>query len=615
MKRLTSFSLGARIGLAVFGLTLLISGSSSAFYYYSTRNFVIKQMGGRLLDIGRTGAWLFGPDERAAIIELHSRVLRKRAPLSKSDLDLGAEDTLAALNQEDAEEIMRSTAFQSLVQNLRQIKDGSRRGIHPLRTLPQLPEDSNDVPLVRYAYLLVSIPDSTDHTITMFLADADYARIDENQDGIIADDESGNPIGTLWRTPLAEFKQAFDGEAIAGSEWYTDNWGTWLSAAIPIKNRAGRVIAVLGLDYDIRGEANLLHQFQQVAIAMIVAGSMLAVVLGILIAQLLKYRLRPLVQGVARMAQRDYSVHLPIKSSDEVGQLARGFNEMVSVIKAHADSLEVQNKAIERFVPREFLQQMGHETVLTVSLGDAVERAMTVMFCDIRSFTSLSEQMTPAENFRFLNEYLSRISPIIRENHGFIDKYIGDAVMALFPQSPRDALRAASQMQMELALFNAEKKEAGAEPIRFGIGLHFGQLTLGAVGEENRLEGTVISDAVNVAARLEHLTKQARVNVLFSEDLLQRLGDEARYFKFRPLGDIRLRGRRERTRIYEFLEGLPAEEIQRRLDAGPRIATALQAVRSGNREQALELLEQALTEMPSDEAMQSIYQKIKGRPA
>ena len=163
--------------------------------------------------------------------------------------------------------------------------------------------------------------------------------------------------------------------------------------------------------------------------------------------------------------------------------------------------------AFSRFVPTEFLQLLGQDSLLSVSLGDAVERDITVVFSDIRAFTSLSEQMSPEESFAFLNSYLSGVGPVIRNHRGFIDKYIGDAVMALFPEDPADALHAAIAMQRFVREFNEQRLVEGRPEIRIGVGLHHGRVMLGTIGEDKRLEGTVISDAVNIASRLEGLTK------------------------------------------------------------------------------------------------------------
>ena len=124
-------------------------------------------------------------------------------------------------------------------------------------------------------------------------------------------------------------------------------------------------------------------------------------------------------------------------------------------------SLAKLNAAYGRFVPHDFINLLERPSIIEVKLGDNQEKDMTVLFADIRDFTALSEQMTPAENFAFINSYLGRVSPAIRENNGFIDKYIGDAVMALFPTSPSDAVRAAIDMQKELNIYNEEREKNG----------------------------------------------------------------------------------------------------------------------------------------------------------
>jgi class 3 adenylate cyclase len=131
---------------------------------------------------------------------------------------------------------------------------------------------------------------------------------------------------------------------------------------------------------------------------------------------------------------------------------------------------------------------------------------MSILFSDIRSFTTLSESMMPDENFAFINAYLERMGPVIRDHNGFIDKYIGDAIMALFKNAD-DALRAGLAMLDTLDQFNAGRRAAGQQPIAIGIGINTGSLMLGTIGERHRMDGTVISDAVNLAARVESLTK------------------------------------------------------------------------------------------------------------
>ena len=194
-------------------------------------------------------------------------------------------------------------------------------------------------------------------------------------------------------------------------------------------------------------------------------------------------------------------------------------NELLARIKTHIELSKI-NIAYGRFVPREFLRFLERESIVDVRLGDQVLKEMSILFADIRSFTTLSEGMSPEENFNFLNSYLSRVGPVIRNRRGFIDKYIGDAVMALFPESADDALQAAIAIQKEVAIYNRYRQKSGYRAIAIGIGLHRGSLMLGTIGEEQRMESTVISDAVNLASRLEELTKVYGVSILISGAML-----------------------------------------------------------------------------------------------
>jgi len=224
--------------------------------------------------------------------------------------------------------------------------------------------------------------------------------------------------------------------------------------------------------------------------------------------------------------------------------------ELLARIRTHLTLSQINN-AYARFVPREFLTQLGQENILNVRLGDQIQKEMTVMFADIRSFTTLSENLTPEENFRFVNTLLSGLGPIIRNHNGFIDKFLGDGVMALFPDSADDAVNAAIEMQKELIEFNQTRPKNSQ--VRIGIGIHTGTLTLGTVGEERRMEGTVISDVVNAAARLETLTKIFGCGVIISEETLKKLNST---YPHRSLGIVRVKGKRQAVSIYEVLSGL-----------------------------------------------------------
>lgn len=216
--------------------------------------------------------------------------------------------------------------------------------------------------------------------------------------------------------------------------------------------------------------------------------------------------------------------------------------------------LERKVSTFHKFVPIQFLKLLNIEEYDEIKLGLCVEKNMTIMFSDIREFTVLSEKMTPQENFKFINSYLTQMEPIIDKYHGFIDKYIGDAIMALFPTCADDAVQAAIAMLKQLEKYNAGRQRAGYSPIEIGIGLHTGPLMLGTVGDHNRMDGTVISDAVNLASRVEGLTKTYGTPLLITEQTYQQLSDPSQY-QNRIIDCVNVKGKTERITIYEVFDG------------------------------------------------------------
>ncbi|HLO47406.1 MAG TPA: ATP-binding protein [Kamptonema sp.] len=247
--------------------------------------------------------------------------------------------------------------------------------------------------------------------------------------------------------------------------------------------------------------------------------------------------------------------------------------EMLARIRTHI-SITQLTLAYGRFVPRNFLKFLSKESIIDVQIGDQVQQEMTVMFSDIRSFTTLSEMMSPQENFNFINSYLSQVSPVIRQHKGFIDKYIGDAIMALFPESANDAVQAAIAMQKQVALYNEQRQQQGNVPIAIGIGLHTGNLMLGTIGESERMETTVIADAVNLASRLEGLTKLYGAGILISHNTLCCL-DYTQEQCFRFLDRVMLKGKKSAVAVFEVYDGDEPEQKRLKIQTQARFEVAV----------------------------------------
>ncbi len=221
------------------------------------------------------------------------------------------------------------------------------------------------------------------------------------------------------------------------------------------------------------------------------------------------------------------------------------------------------NSSLSRFVPFQFLEYLNKGSILEVFLGDQVHKNMTILFADIRSFTTLSENMTPEENFRFLNSFLSNVVPVIREENGFVDKFMGDGIMALFPESPDHALKAAVSLQNAVLDYNRNRDRAGYRMIKLGIGIHTGGIMLGTIGEHDRMETTVISDTVNIASRMEEMTKTFGASIIISKQTYQILENPDEYH-YRYLGPVEVKGKKNEIEILEVLDGLSREEFEKK---------------------------------------------------
>ncbi|MDX2287057.1 MAG: adenylate/guanylate cyclase domain-containing protein [Bacteroidia bacterium] len=239
------------------------------------------------------------------------------------------------------------------------------------------------------------------------------------------------------------------------------------------------------------------------------------------------------------------------------------------------------NTAFGRFVPHEFLRSLGKASAVEAQLGDQVERVVTVLFSDIRDYTSLSEQMTPKDNFDFLNAYLGRIGPIIQAHGGFVNQYYGDGIMALFMEQPADALRAAAGMQQAIETYNAYRVSKGRTPLRIGIGLHTGSLMMGMIGDTLRMDTGVVSDTVNTASRMEGLTKYYGAGIILSESVYAGLPEALRQ-DIRRLGQVLVKGRKTPLQVYECFSGDPEPERSRKRASLDAFHAALDAYLSAD---------------------------------
>lgn len=308
---------------------------------------------------------------------------------------------------------------------------------------------------------------------------------------------------------------------------------------------------------------------------------------------------------------------------DERGQITYGivaFQNITERKKAEAErqkftnELFQLNQAYERFVPGQFLQFLNKSSIIDVELGDQVQLEMSVLFSDIRDFTTLSEKMTPEENFKFINSYLSRMEPVITENHGFIDKYIGDAIMALFSGEADNAVKAGIAMLHQLVEYNIHRGDSGYAPIQNGIGINTGLLMLGTVGGQNRMDGTVISDAVNLASRMEGLTKFYRVPLLITEQTYLRLTNPAHY-AIRIIDTVKVKGKSQLVTVYEVFDADSPEIKEGKLATIQIFTEALSLYNQGNLANSARLFGDCWQQNPGDVVAQIYFERCQKESA
>jgi class 3 adenylate cyclase len=309
-----------------------------------------------------------------------------------------------------------------------------------------------------------------------------------------------------------------------------------------------------------------------------------------------------LLESIRRTGRGELDSFSLVRTNDEIGALTEGYNEMSDKLRSYFKSLDNVNKANARFVPKQFLDFLGKESITDIHLGDQVQKEMTIMFSDIRDFTAMSETMTPKENFDFINNYLGYMEPVIRHNNGFIDKFMGDAIMALFPERSEDAINASIEMRIKLLEYNEIIGQFNKPAIDAGIGLHTGLLMLGIIGGEGRMDGTVISDAVNLAARLEGLTKVYGGSIIITEDTLIKLNDPSQYH-FRFLDIVKVKGKKEAIYIFEIMDGEPENMLSLKLKTKDDYNKALQAYKKKEFKDALKLLQGIEAINPADKAV------------
>jgi predicted ATPase/class 3 adenylate cyclase len=282
-------------------------------------------------------------------------------------------------------------------------------------------------------------------------------------------------------------------------------------------------------------------------------------------------------------------------------------------VQAALQAQTVLTEANQRFVPREFVSGLGLSSIVDVQLNAAIEREMNVLFVDLRGFTAMSLALGPSRTIAVINRYLSHVQPGIAAHGGFVGQYYGDGVLALFPNEAESALRGAMAMCRGLDGYNRERG-ADFPLLRFGMGLHSGPLTLGTIGDPEHFQCGVVGDSVNLASRMEGLTKHFGATLVVSGATVARVSG-LQEFGLRPLGHVEVAGRAEPIDVFECVGSYP-EAVQERIWAGnDTYLNALSLYRSGQWAQALPQFEACVAACEQDEVARRFVQRCRAPAA
>lgn len=387
-----------------------------------------------------------------------------------------------------------------------------------------------------------------------------YSTLYKYEDGqiyIVMDDDDG--VNMFKPFEKSEENEAVLNQGVVRTGQWEDADGKWLYAIGPVYDGAGTIVGV----YETGRDLSVLHRENRKIydniiqnILMITAG---LVMLVVIVTFVLLSPIRKLRRSVMAMANGDWDAEVKLRNRDEVGDLGVQFNRMARYIRQHIADITSFSEASYRFVPQQFFHSLGKKGILDIRLGDQIQKNMAVMVANLRDFRQLSKTLSPKENFDFMNSFLRRFGPIVRQEDGLISKYLGAGFMALFPGYAEEAIQAAVAIRRELSTYNQHRRSSGYATVDIGIAIHKGPLMLGIIGEERRWEGNVISDDVQRTTMLEQISDIVGCCIVVTRDYYEQLRSPER-FMHRSLGRIRLEGSDEAMELIDVFEGDPEQQ-------------------------------------------------------
>jgi adenylate cyclase len=396
-------------------------------------------------------------------------------------------------------------------------------------------------------------PGTFSHTATAFIRPGKFSKIFSesargssflvNREGLVLAHTDATRVGESFSN-LAVVKEFLAGSKTQNMVPYTD----------PLTNEARiasyRVVGFAGLGVVSEVPEALAYQaattMEQRSILVGFIILFIAFWAGYMYSGTITRPIQTLVHAAQRIASGDFKINLKAKGKDEIAHLSRAFNEM-------AQGLEERDRVKETF--NKFHNKEIVDKLLSgeVKLGGERKEA-TIFFSDVRGFTAMSEAMEPEQVVEMLNEYMTRMVVIVRKHHGVVDKYIGDAIMAIWgvpigrPDDMSNALLACLEMRIELARLNELRISRGQGALKIGMGLNTGPVIAGNIGSIEKMEYTVIGDSVNLASRMESMTKEYGTDLLVPKTISDRLKGR---FVFEQCKSAKVKGKAHAIEIFK----------------------------------------------------------------
>ncbi|TBL80787.1 adenylate/guanylate cyclase domain-containing protein [Paenibacillus thalictri] len=367
--------------------------------------------------------------------------------------------------------------------------------------------------------------------------------------------------------------------AVVSGEW-EDSSGQWMFALGPLFNSKGEIIGIYETGKDMAGINKMNVQIMTNVLKIIsLIGLILLVVITLMTVYLLS-SIQKLRRNVNLIASGEWDVKVQIRTRDEVAELGDRFNMMAESIRRYIQEVTKLSESYFRFVPQQFLKVLGRNNMTQVNLGEYQNRTMTILVCNMRQFPEFSGTLTTEENFRFINSFLKKFGPVIREYNGFTSRYLGPGMLTMFPNGSNYAIKAAVKMRATLQDYNDERSRAGYEPIDIGISIHSGDVMIGIIGEEQRMEGSVVSGEVQIALDLEKVSAKLGVTVLLTEETVRECGGRLPG-NYRKLGGLQIDNEHKTIELYDLYEADPEHIRKLKHETKQQFETAVELYRNG----------------------------------